>query len=232
MERRVVMLTALLIAFMALVVAASFSGQATGETLQGGANFSLCQTSFFRNVLGKQARGVGTRVLDLDTLLNLIHVHFAKDALEGEKKGQYKLVLPAEACALVSSGEGLIEGRNPEDFHARLHRGEWGAYLKREFALPVTSVTAIVYSLEACKNDPDFAEEEIAEMERLECTHSLVIFLATSQDEFGTAPMTPTTFVRNLAGANEREMSMTGDAVRTEAKQINDHWLKWAVVSD
>jgi hypothetical protein len=103
-----------------------------------------------------------------------------------------------DAKGVVLPGDGSVEGRKPEDYVVRDHRGEIGLFLKREFAAPKTSFLAlVVYTRDAFGVDPQVTDERFDKIED-DATHVIVAVLASG----GPAGMSSHRFVRNLAGGN------------------------------
>lgn len=187
---------------------------------------------------------IGAKVVNPDTfndlLLNAIEHH---DFSGGPTPGQAVLDLvesmpdsatldwEREAMKSVSSGVG--ERRpSPDDYVCRIHRGQVHMFLKREFASPVTMLSAVVYTRDGYLNDPDVKDDQREKMRIIasECSHVLVAVLATCVKSF----VSPHRFVANLAGANHDydEGKMTHSELATLAKSVLDFDDHWSVVAD
>jgi hypothetical protein len=140
--------------------------------------------------------------------------------------GQGFIVCP-EAAPFVSAGVGP-RSTNPKDYVLREHRGIVSAYLKREFAAPVTGCALVVYTREAYVRDPDVTPEEA---ERLgEATHVMVAVLAYTTD--APSPLPVYRLVWNLAGGNREAATYTADEIRSKAKAAIDFDNVWVPVAD
>jgi len=149
----------------------------------------------------------------------------AYDFAAARVPGQGFLQCP-EAVPFVSAGVGP-RSKNPRDYVLRKHRGVVSAYLKREFAAPVTGCALVVYTKEAYVRDPDVTPEEVARIG--DATHVLVAVLAAAGPE---SPLSPYRFVWNLAGGNREAATWTADEIRAKAKAIIDYDTPWATVAD
>lgn len=210
------MLTALLIAFVALVVAASFSGQATGETLQGGAK-TVEVANFARN-----------KPVIRDYL----------DAIAASiNEGKYEFVDgPAPFCKYVFvpagdveffhvSGIARITSENQYSLFADYASRENEAadelpYLERYFDSvepdPVVCLATICYS-----------KEQMIK-EGIDCEADFAIITVNAEPFMGISPMTPETHVRNALGI---EFGGNGTPIDREAyREGVDFWTKWALV--
>jgi len=148
--------------------------------------------------------------------------------------GQAFLVIP-EAMPFVSCGVGKPSA-NPDHYVLREYRGRVSAFLKREFAAPVESCAAVVYTMAAYLSDPDITPEEA---ERVNNTgtqdltigpaYVLVTVLASAgpKSELG-----PYRFTANLAGGNKEAQVWTADEIRAKAKAIMGYDNQWATVAD
>jgi hypothetical protein len=156
----------------------------------------------------------------------VVHHDFSKDRVPG----QGFLVCP-ELVPFVSAGVGP-RSKNPEDYVLREHRGIVGAYLKREFAAPVTGVALVVYTKEAYLFDPDVTSTAEAEKVRadLSITHLLVAVLAFAGPE--ASPLPPYRLVWNLGGGNREAETYTADEIRAKAKAAIEYDNLWVPVAD
>jgi hypothetical protein len=141
--------------------------------------------------------------------------------------GQGFIHLPKEANVSVSAGVGP-RSKNPQDYVLREHRGIVSAYLKREFAAPVTGVSLVVYTVEAYLKDPDVTPEEAKRIR--DATHIIVAVLAYAGPE--SSPLPPYRLVWNLAGGNLEALTYTADEIRAKAKEAIDYDNLWVLVAD
>jgi hypothetical protein len=183
---------------------------------------------------------VGTRVTHPAEMLDCLDKAIkAFDWAEHAPDGQAFIPLPAETIPWVLGGVAK-KSRNPDDFVNRLWRGHVGQYMKREFALPVERVSAIVYTRQAylddpdCKGDPENGiprdQDEIDRIEASDYTHILVIIIA--DDGTGKAPVSPGTFVNNLAGGNNAYAKFGKDELVDMAINIRDYYRTYSTVAD
>jgi len=151
--------------------------------------------------------------------------------------GQGVIVLPQEATRCVISGVGYHTG-NPDHYVIRRHwSGKVHMYLKRNLAAPCAAVAAVVDTRAAYLADPDVACEaganERKRIEESDATHVLLAVLTAPLDREGgfakkydptkPPPLTPSTFVRNLAGHNNLAADWTADEIRAKAREIEDY---------
>jgi hypothetical protein len=77
-----------------------------------------------------------------------------------------------------------------------------GAYLKREFALPVSGVAVIVYSLDAYAADTDVSDEEVSRvasfLETKEGDRYVIVAVLASSGP--ASPLSPRRFAANFEG--------------------------------
>ncbi len=171
---------------------------------------------------------IGTRVTHLEEFSNLAVAAIANhDFTLGKVPGQGYLVCP-ELVPFVSAGVGPRSSR-PEDYVCREHRGVVSAYLKREFAAPVTGCALVVYTRQAYLDDPDVTVDECAHIIEMGATHVLVAVLASAGPE---TPLTPYRLVWNLAGGNREALVWTADEIRAKAKAVIDYNSGWSTVAD
>jgi hypothetical protein len=151
--------------------------------------------------------------------------------------GQAYLPIP-EAVPFVSSGVGR-RTLNPEDYVLRVYRERVGAFLKREFAAPVTTCAAVVYTMEAYLADPDVTADEAKLMTAAaimsnenvsskDC-YVLVTVLASSGE---ASKLSPHRFTANLAGGNKEALVWTADEIRAKAREIIGFENDWVTVAD
>lgn len=145
-------------------------------------------------------------------------------------RGQALVGLPESLHDAVSAGVGK-HTQNKADYVLRTHRGIVKAYLKREFAEPVETLAAVVYTKEAYLLDPD-VKDDIDEVSRIEgegATHVLVAVLASAGPP---SPLSPGRLVHNLAGANLEAQEWDADEIRAKARESLDYYEVWGVVAD
>lgn len=175
------------------------------------------------------AKTVGTKVTNPRKFLEGLQEAVERfDFSICRQPGQGVIKLSDFYCNMVSAGVGLRTD-NPEDYIARVHRGKVGVYLKRKFAVPADSVSAVVYTSDAYVNDPESTKEEIERVKSNNYTHILVDVLASAGP---TSPLTPWRFVCNLAGGNNEALDWTGDEIRDMAKEIVEYYNRWCMVAD
>lgn len=174
---------------------------------------------------------IGSKVIDQSGFLTTLVDEIAKhDSSKDRIVGQHYVQLPSGFNSMVSAGVGR-RTNNPEDYVLRLYRGKVSTYLKRDKAVPVESVAAIVYTLEAYLSDPDVQKDE-KESQRVKdngATHILVAVLASAGPK---APLGISRFVSNLAGGNKEALTWTADEIRSKAVEIVKYWDEWEVVAD
>ena len=152
----------------------------------------------------------------------------AYDFAAARVPGQGFILCP-ELAPFVSAGVGP-RSKNPKDYVLREHRGIVGAYLKREFAAPVTGCALVVYTKEAYLRDPDVTLEESTRIEACGATHVIVAVLAFTSPE--ASPLPPYRLCWNLAGGNREAETYTADEIRAKAKAAIDYDNLWVPVAD
>lgn len=174
-------------------------------------------------------RAIGTKVTDPSFFRNfLVEAIASTDFASQRVPGQAFIMLPREAHATVSAGCGK-RTLDPDDYIARVHRGEVGLYLKREHAAEVEGLAVVVYTADAYRADPDVAGDP-AEVERIgDATHVLVAVLAFAGPK---SPLPKGTFIHNLAGGNKEAALYSADEIREMAKAIDAYWGEWCIVAD
>jgi len=173
---------------------------------------------------------IGSKVTKLGPFLDgmeegVRHFDFAGTRVPGQG-----FLLCPELVPFVSAGIGP-RSKNPEDYVCRVHRGIVSAYLKREFAAPVTGCALVVYTKDAYLADPDTAHAKF-EAERIRDmnpTHVLVAVLAFTGPD---SPLPPYRLVWNLAGGNHEAALYTADEIRAKAKAAIDYDNAWSPVAD
>jgi len=149
------------------------------------------------------------------------------DGGQADHAGQGKIKLPKSMLKMVASGDGLLEGRSPGDFINCEWRKQVGQYLRSEFAAPVKSCFAIVYTRAALEGDPE--SKFFVDQLEPEHTHALVAVIASGLDVNAEyePPVSYKTFVKNLAGANNAfdilgRLSKQMDKHRDDTKEFRD----------
>tara|TARA_R110000824_G_scaffold82768_2_gene207381 strand:- start:3686 stop:4375 length:690 start_codon:yes stop_codon:yes gene_type:complete len=200
---------------------------------------------------------VGSKVTDVDTFIKILTGAMAShDPSKDEVEGQHYVQLPlsGELLNSVSCGVGERFGRTAADYIPRDHRGVVGAYLKREFALPVSKVAVIVYTLEAYAADPDVSDEEVQRVtDFLVAKGDPYVIVAVLASYGSESPLSPRRFVANFAGNNVMQQrrdsieagiadlsdsiasSVASDALRLifeEAAEVTEYDEKYCVVAD
>lgn len=171
---------------------------------------------------------IGTRVCQVGPFFrladNAVQEHdFTADRVPGQGFLQCPELVP-----YVSAGVGP-KSSDPTHYVCREHRGVVSAYLRREFAAPVTNCALVVYTAEAYLLDPDITLGEAKRIELSEATHVLVAVLAYAGPE---SPLPPYRLVWNLAGGNHEALLYTADEIRTKAKAAIDYESAWSTVAD
>lgn len=174
---------------------------------------------------------IGTKVLNRNAFIysiaETISTHnFNEDRIPGQG-----FINVPKVVSLVSGGMGRNRD-NEYDYVLRSHRGKVHAYLKREFAEPVTDCNVVVYTRDAYLADPDI-DEDPEEAKRIRSqkniTHILVAVLASSGVP---SKLSPYRFVKNLAGGNHEALAWSGDEIREKAREIAADVDEWSIVAD
>lgn len=173
---------------------------------------------------------IGTKVIAEDKFLQSILGSITNYDFNSCRIPGQALIHVPEAISFVSGGIGRNRD-NPDDYVLRSYRGKVHAYLKREFAEPVTDCNVVVYTRSAYLSDPDIDEDptEASNIRESDCTHVLVAVLASSGIP---SRLSPYRFVKNLAGGNHEALSWTGDEIRDKAKEIAADVDGWSLVAD
>lgn len=183
-------------------------------------------TAFQDSTIGTKVRK-DSFIQFIQELNNVINTHdFSLDKIPG----QGYIHIP-NAIPYIIGGMGKHRD-NSNDYVLRAHRGKVHAYLKREFAEPVTDCHVVVYTRDAYLNDPDIEEDPVdAEDIRSNTfyTHVLVAVLASSSVK---STLSPYRFVKNLAGGNHEALAWTADEIRAKAKEIAENVDGWGIVAD
>ena len=175
---------------------------------------------------------IGSKVVDKEaftTALSKVVDNFDMNIVHVE--GQYMVHLPESSWSTVSAGIGH-RSDNPNDYVVRMHRGQPGMFLRRELAVTIEGLHAVVYTREAYLKDPDVMSNpnEIARIESCSwATHIVVAILAFAGPQ---APLTPYRLAHNLAGGNNEVDTWTKDDIVAKAHESIKYWDEWAVVAD
>lgn len=181
---------------------------------------------------------IGSKVINQAAFLKVLKRAVADhDFTKDRIPGQAYLPIP-DAVPFVSSGVGRRTQR-PEDYVLRVHR-EWvGVYLRREFAAPVTTCAAVVYTMDAYLADPDITPDEAKRITASalmsnedvssNACYVLVALLAGSGE---SSKLSPHRFTANLAGGNKEALVWTADEIRAKAREILDYANDWVTVAD
>ena len=210
------MLTALLIAFVALVVAASFSGQETGETLQGGATVEVAGF----------ARNNGLMAPFLDACAALINEGKVTLVNGSDPFVRYAFIQAREVGYQGKSNLALVKGNESFlrcEYTTRENTdAEEIPYLERFFdksdidGAPIECLAVIMYTKEQMKKEGIATEAEYA------------IIALNAEPIMGISPMSPSTQVRNALGI---EFGGNDSEIDREYHQEGvDFWTKWALV--
>lgn len=172
---------------------------------------------------------VGTKVTRHVRFENLlVKAVAATDFEQQQVPGQAFIMLDPAAVKAVGAGVGK-RSQNPEDYVLRCHRGQVGAFLRRELAEPASGVAVVVYTAEAYAKDPEVGAEEVARVQAEGATHVLVAVLAFAGPP---SPLTPERFTHNLAGGNNEAMGWDAETIRQKAGEISAYHSEWCVVAD
>ena len=152
------------------------------------------------------------------------------DTSRDRAPGQHFVVLSTpEAMSAVSCGIGL-RPTDPDDFLLRNHRGNVSVFLRREHALPVSFLAAIVYTREAYLSDPDVVAsgETVAE----EATHVLVAVLASAEGVPNPLPRGTYRLAHCLAGGNKEADAWSLEEVKQMCADSVAYEDRFCVVAD
>lgn len=173
---------------------------------------------------------IGTKVINTE-FMYLVAKAIAKHDVSADRIPGQSFIHVPEVVSLVSGGMGRNRD-NEYDYVLRSHRGKVHAYLKREFAEPVTDCHVVVYTRDAYLADPDIDEDPV-EAERIRSqtntTHILVAVLAAAGVP---SRLSPYRFVKNLAGGNHEALVWSGDEIRAKAQEIAADVDEWSIVAD
>ena len=171
---------------------------------------------------------VGTKVTNYGGFFTALSLALRSyDSTNDRVPGQHFIIVP-EAMPYVSAGVGRRSSAyGAAQYVVRSHRGRMEAYLKRDYAAPVTGVAVVVYTRAAYVADPEVSREEIAALGN--ATHVVVAVLGFAGPN---PPLSPYRFVSNLAGGNNEALTYTADDIRRMAKDIKAYDDEWCVVAD
>jgi hypothetical protein len=176
---------------------------------------------------------VGTKVIDAEEFWIKVKTDLCFHDVDKDVVAGQHFIMLRNPEKYLSAGIGK-RTTNPEDYVLRLYRGQVKAYLRREFAAPIEGGAAVIYTIDAYRNDPQVDEDELNSIDP-DCTHVLVAVLGFAGPK---PPLTPGRFVQNLAGGNNDAFCYTADEIRSIAKEIADYWSSedggqgWCVVAD
>ncbi len=177
---------------------------------------------------------VGSKVVDKTGFFNALSEAVASFDFNAETNpkvtttGQGKLRLD-DAIHYVVSGVGR-KSDSAADYVLREWRDEVKAFLRREYADPVTRLEVVVYTVDAYLADPDIDAEEAKRVRESEATHCIVAVLAHAGPE---APAySPGRLVANLAGGNRDALAWNADEIREHARAAHEYASEWSVVAD
>ncbi|HIB86224.1 TPA: DUF3228 family protein [Candidatus Poribacteria bacterium] len=210
------MLTSLLVLFVLLVVVASFSGQETGETLQGGA---IVEVNDF-------ARNNSPTAPFLDACAALINEGKVSLVNGPDPFVRYAFIEAAAVNYQGNSTVALVKGNEIGlrcEYTTRINEDDKELpYLERFFdksdidGAPVVCLAAIMYTKEQMKKEGIATEAEYA------------IIALNAEPIMGVSPMSPSTQVRNALGI---EFGGNDSEIDREYHQEGvDFWTKWALV--
>jgi len=174
------------------------------------------------------AQAIGTRVTDPTSFMEVAGRAIAAYDFESQKVPGQGFIMCPELVPFVSAGVGP-RSEDAGRYVCREHRGVVSAYLRREFAAPVTGCALVVYTRKAYFQDPDVTPAEAARIDALDPTHVLVAVLAFAGPK---SPLPPYRLVWNLAGGNNEALLYTADEIRAKAKEAIDYDNDWSPVAD
>lgn len=173
---------------------------------------------------------IGTKVTDYKEFERVAIAAIEKFDFAGQRVPGQGFIPCDDLIPYVSAGVGA-RTQDPNDYVARLYRGNVELFLRRDRAAKVTGAALVVYTREAYLADPDVRtnESEQARVATSDATHILVAVLAFAGPK---APLTPTRLVHNLAGGNNEAAGWTADEIRAKAEEVKQYWDEWVVVAD
>jgi hypothetical protein len=169
---------------------------------------------------------IGTKVKDGIALMAMLREPVEKHKGDLDQVPGQHFIRLDEARHLVSAGVGRARA-SASYYVLRTHRGEVKAFLERDFAAQVETLSVVVYTREAYNADPDVVREchQVSE----DFTHVIAAVLASAGPQ---SPLTPERFVHNLAGGNKEALLWSANEIRERAADIVDYWREWSVVAD
>jgi hypothetical protein len=158
-------------------------------------------------------RTIGTKVLNAPAFMDLLRGAVAIHPFP--ENGQAVISLPISASAFLSPGVTLADGLSEEDFVVRKYRGRFSAYVRRDRApkVQIQNVSAVVYTLEAYRVDPDVVLPEYAKLAEVGVTHVLVAILASVEETHAYGSWV---LLHNMAGGNNSFIPKTTAAQAAE----------------
>jgi len=180
------------------------------------------------------AETIGSKVTDPERFMGALGDAVASFDFNAETNehvtttGQGLVPLPG-GLPYVSAGVGP-KSVDPAHYVLREWRGDVKAFLRREYAAPVESLAAVVYTTAAYLADPDIKPEDARALTASGATHCIVAVLANA----GPKPpaYSPGRLVQNLAGGNRSALVWTADEIREHAKAAAAYANEWDVVAD
>lgn len=135
--------------------------------------------------------------------------------------GQAYIEMPVDVPNGVLPGQAP-RSQDPDDYVVRKYRGRISMFLQRPPAplIRLKHLAIVAYELDAYLNDPDVSQEEAERVFAEGATHVLVAVLASVGPP---SPLSPWTFVHNLAGGNNEALQWTADEIRAKAREIIDY---------
>jgi hypothetical protein len=172
---------------------------------------------------------VGSKVIDSQGFFNALSEAVLTFDFQAQRTPGQGVVPLDDAVSYVSAGVGPKSSR-PEDHVLREWRGDVKAFLRREHAAVVSSLSVVVYTASAYLADPDIEEDEVKLVRESGATHCVVAVLANA----GPKPPAygPGRLVANLAGGNRDALTWTADEIRAKARESKNYADKWSVVAD
>jgi len=153
-------------------------------------------------------------------------------------KGQAVLDLPNELAAAVWPGNYFRPNGSArvDDFVLRVYPNRVGTYLKRTKFMKSKNVSAVVYTRDGYRNDPDFDAHDV-EGERFnkffgKDTDGYVLVAVLANPSWSKSTVSYSRFVKNLAGANNEYAVMSKDEVVDLAKKVVEHNDNFMGVAD
>jgi len=171
---------------------------------------------------------IGSKVTDHTNFMSVAATAIREYDFASQKVPGQGFVMYPELVPFVSAGVGP-RSKNASDYVCREHRGRVDAFLRREFAAPVTGCALVVYTRDAYFRDPDVTPAEAARIDALSPTHVLVAVLAFAGPE---SPLPPYRLVWNLAGGNLAAALWSAEEIHEKAKAAIAYDNEWVTVAD